>query len=208
MIDKGLGTPKRMYERVRGRLSDLTGVRENWSFIVQQYSRRSLTRETDRFPALSGLTKAVEDRGLGRFVAGLWTENLPRCLAWICSKGGVRTDVYVAPSWSWASIAGGHPIAYRMLHEEFDNSLNYLEILDVTFELAGPNPTGAIRSGYLVVRGRAVLAKLWLSRTGNVARLQRGEWESEVTLDISRRHSEPKHTLDFQEVYCLLILHL
>jgi hypothetical protein len=206
MIRGAPPTPKQLYERSRGKVSDSLAIRESWSYIVQQYTLRCLKVESDRFPALSGLTKAFEDQGLGRFVAGLWTKDLPLWLTWIYRKGGARTKAYVAPSWSWASIVGGDGIHYSFdLFDPQSKRISALEILNVACELAGPDPTGAIRSGYLVVRGTAVLAELWPNCTGHKGRVQRGGWESEVYLDISRHQPESAQASGIQEVYCLLI---
>jgi hypothetical protein len=71
--------------------------------IISQYSGRYLTEEGDRFPALPGLAKFFEKRGLGTFIAGLWTKDLPLWLTW--SYFGLadeartaRQNIYVALS--------------------------------------------------------------------------------------------------------------
>ena len=52
-----------------------------WYGIVKEYSTRSLTKATDRLPALSGLAakinKKLED---DQYIAGLWREDLERGL--------------------------------------------------------------------------------------------------------------------------------
>ncbi|PMD28913.1 HET-domain-containing protein [Hyaloscypha variabilis F] len=82
-----------------------------WPRIVEEYENRGingrfLTHETDKFPALSGLAKEFKNMGLGDYVAGMWTTELPLRLGWRCRSVGVgpRTDVYLAPTWSWASL--------------------------------------------------------------------------------------------------------
>jgi hypothetical protein len=168
--------------------------------------------ETNRFPAISGLAQAFQNRGLGRYVAGLWTEDLPLWLIWCRHTGFVskrRTDIYVAPSWSWASLAGGTPVYFNYFALiYYQPSGNHLKILDVACEPVGPDLTGAIRSGYLIIRGRAVPADLWsVNSSGmeNDCRVQRGGWEAEVTLDMIRHHPESNDVLCPQEVNCLLV---
>ncbi|PMD43096.1 HET-domain-containing protein, partial [Hyaloscypha variabilis F] len=104
MIHKEAVTQKRVYERARKETSN-SELMYHWAKLVSKYTTRFLTIETDRFPAISGLTSAFENQGLGEYVAGLWTKDLSIWLAWR-PKRGKRTDVYVAPSWSWASLAG------------------------------------------------------------------------------------------------------
>jgi hypothetical protein len=48
-----------------------------WARLLKHYASRKLTKETDRFPALSGLAKLFQTKGLGDYVAGLWTGQLP-----------------------------------------------------------------------------------------------------------------------------------
>lgn len=61
-------------------------VAELWLYMVANYSRRSITMESDRFPALQGLAK--EFRGLigGRYLAGLWQNDLANGLMWTPSR--------------------------------------------------------------------------------------------------------------------------
>jgi hypothetical protein len=91
----GGDTPKQGYEQVRLGSSDLNQVLESWADIINQYSTRRLTVETNVFPALSGLVKAFLDRGLGDFVAGVWTDNLPLWLTWKSSAPTAARNKYV-----------------------------------------------------------------------------------------------------------------
>ena len=40
--------------------------------MVEEYSLRGLTTETDRLPAISGLARRMEDPGLGEYLSGIW----------------------------------------------------------------------------------------------------------------------------------------
>ncbi|RYP08513.1 hypothetical protein DL764_001844 [Monosporascus ibericus] len=61
---------------------DISAVWDLWQKLVEAYSARSLTYETDRLPALSGVASRVH-RQLGfRYLAGLWKEGLPANLCW------------------------------------------------------------------------------------------------------------------------------
>ena len=99
-----------------------------WFKISNQYSERTLTKWTDRLPALSGLAKkfmasdvtAVPSQpgqalkfnqlSLGGYLAGLWSATLGKGLYWqVDYTPGKRIstkDTYIAPSWSWASVSG------------------------------------------------------------------------------------------------------
>ncbi|KAH7316886.1 heterokaryon incompatibility protein-domain-containing protein [Stachybotrys elegans] len=82
-----------------------------WWDLVERYAPLNLTHRTDRLPALSGLAKQMaKKRASSRYIAGMWEDSLDADLLW--SRRGsswpatkpVNSSVYVAPSWSWASI--------------------------------------------------------------------------------------------------------
>ncbi|KAK5652331.1 hypothetical protein OQA88_10523, partial [Cercophora sp. LCS_1] len=65
-----------------------TAILETWSFLVQEYARLSLTHETDRLPALSGIASAVHSmlNANGTYLAGIWSSQLPQALCWVPSS--------------------------------------------------------------------------------------------------------------------------
>jgi hypothetical protein len=79
-----------------------------WMEVVAALSKRKLTYESDRLPALSGLVGCLQEKGFGEYVAGLWLEELPRQLLWVVDnyQKACRPDTYRGPSWSFASIEG------------------------------------------------------------------------------------------------------
>lgn len=80
--------------------------RDYWWTIVEEYSRRKLTRISDRLPALAGLTEFFQTRTGDFPVAGLWREDLLFGILWHVrepKKLGMPSSL---PSWSWASIEG------------------------------------------------------------------------------------------------------
>ncbi|KAK4221816.1 heterokaryon incompatibility protein-domain-containing protein [Podospora fimiseda] len=77
--------------------------------LVEQYTKRQLTVPSDTLPAFSGIAQrfcpVMGDDG---YVAGLWTSDIIFGLCWRTSFGpGKRTEVYRAPSCSWASMEHG-----------------------------------------------------------------------------------------------------
>ncbi|KAF4458665.1 heterokaryon incompatibility [Fusarium albosuccineum] len=87
-----------------------------WRYIVERYTRRGLTVETDKLPAIGGLAArfplneiSKEDQSVpdNCYVAGLWKDDLLRGMCWEIDQyyplaGAPST--YMAPSWSWASV--------------------------------------------------------------------------------------------------------
>jgi hypothetical protein len=97
--------------------------RDRWYGLVEDYSSRNLSNETDKLPALAGLaSKFSEEQSPGNYLAGIWSDHLPSALLWrtvslhdrnrdqlISPLPAVlprRPQVYRAPSWSWSSIDG------------------------------------------------------------------------------------------------------
>jgi hypothetical protein len=94
-------------------------VAATWRKAVMEYSGKSLTYDKDRLPAIEGVARDMQRRCaekevLERYLAGLWSEDLPLGLLWHTRydilSGEVqkrRPDAYRAPSWSWTSVEGG-----------------------------------------------------------------------------------------------------
>ncbi|KAM7185866.1 HET domain containing protein [Naviculisporaceae sp. PSN 640] len=73
-----------------------------WSRIIEEYTRRRLTFEKDRLVALEGASKQLQRLGVGRYVAGMFINDMPRCLLWSVDELCAR-NLITAPSWSWVS---------------------------------------------------------------------------------------------------------
>lgn len=153
-----------------GGLNDLKS-HENWDRVVETYSNGLLTKETDKLVAISGLARAnyafhelvrqPRDNG-PRYLAGMWnSKDLFRQLCWSVRSDdtthlSLRTQSYVAPSWSWACLTGkvGFP------------DLDFMEWYRCAVcreAYASPrmaNELGPVRSGYLLMEGLLRLAVL------------------------------------------------
>jgi hypothetical protein len=82
-----------------------------WHQVIEAYSARKLTFETDRMIALSSAAQRIEKIVAGTFAFGLFAEDIPRSLLWYAVRPGkrpvkaVRRDRVVGlPTWSWASV--------------------------------------------------------------------------------------------------------
>lgn len=109
----------------------LNAARVLWHRLVEEYSTRHLTRETDRLIAIQGLASMLGEVREDRYYAGLWGGTLREDMLWKAQDGQVRLEhgcdcmpkksnhfedlkprrqldeseswQAVAPSWSWAS---------------------------------------------------------------------------------------------------------
>ena len=89
----------------------IESLRKTWLYIVQNYSTRNLTFQSDKFVAISGIARRMHMLlGDDTYLAGLWEKNLLQGLLWLADRKGKRNTEYVAPSWSWACMIT--PVSY------------------------------------------------------------------------------------------------
>lgn len=90
-------------------------VQLQWQSILRSYSAKKLTVSTDKLPAISAIANQFSTFAIaGKYLAGLWSCNLPSSLLWKVPKAshvniiGTLDDnnniAYSAPTWSWASV--------------------------------------------------------------------------------------------------------
>jgi hypothetical protein len=82
-------------------------VYSSWRSIVQNYSRRSLTKQPDLLPAIRSIAEDMTASINQTYIpcAGMWKEHLGHDLLWQVDDGPVSSPAaYRAPSWSWASL--------------------------------------------------------------------------------------------------------
>ena len=131
--------------------SDLYG---DWYHLVTAYSRRDLTKDGDKLPALSGLAHRRQMVLKDQYLAGLWRLNLLRELCWhkeSVEGPSTRPPQYRAPTWSWAALNCPVTLSFRFLHypsNEFE-----VELLHASVDTLGLDPLGAVKSGFLKLAG-------------------------------------------------------
>ncbi|KAF7675762.1 hypothetical protein GT037_006481 [Alternaria burnsii] len=93
-------------------VSQLGGSREaveQWCMIIEDYSQRAMAIESDKLPAIAALAGKFAPV-LGEYYAGIWKDSFVSQLMWKRLgqlELGRRSDIYRAPSWSWASLDDG-----------------------------------------------------------------------------------------------------
>jgi len=135
-----------------------------WHKLIGLYGRLILTKDNDRLPALSGLAKFCQSQGAGKYLAGLWEDDLLKSLVWhIRTDERVqRWDEYMAPSWSPFSVGyikrwdglieAGYWYCYdEGYHERWGEP--QAKILEAHCDPTGKDPTGAVKDGFLFLRG-------------------------------------------------------
>ena len=175
------------------------GFDQVWEAIVNQYTGLSLTKETDKLMALSGVASFLRPDADARYLAGLWSSNLELSLLWNCTGHGRRPETYQAPSWSWASLIGsvsaGNPTG-----EDFETIR--LEVLEAwTVPIA--SKMGPVSDGLLRVRSRLCRVQLGWNDfaehgAGQIMHFDVGNLEDDYDFVFPDIAEEP-----LTDVYCL-----
>lgn len=78
-----------------------------WYHVIGIYGCLSLTKITDKLPAIAGIARQVQLRTGDVYLSGLWKSDIERGLQWYYQPASVLTKPSSsrsrAPSWSWAS---------------------------------------------------------------------------------------------------------
>ncbi|KAK5121834.1 hypothetical protein LTR85_004709 [Meristemomyces frigidus] len=131
-----------------------------WSRLMEEYSRKFLTYDTDNRPACSAIAKvfhASAGADLGSYCAGLWEHSLPMTLCWWRDPGPFgKRGSYCAPTWSWASIQA--PVLWPLM-SIYGGGVD-ARVLDVDCRAEGSDPFGRVSSGFLKLDARGLPARL------------------------------------------------
>jgi hypothetical protein len=119
-----------------------------WGSILLRYSNLSITRPSDKLPALSGLATLAE-RVLGhRYLYGIWNFNLPYGLFWQpVHRPMVQAIEWRAPSWSWAALDGA--VMFDKYFPEKDSRIGLIDGSDDSQLRGWIRITGKIHSCYV-----------------------------------------------------------
>jgi Heterokaryon incompatibility protein (HET) len=117
--------------------------------------------------ALMNLLLDADNRGVGHYVAGLWTETFISDLAWSFDGSVKRKAQGFAPTWSWASAGG--PVKYKYKDEVADWKTYDLhmavrtKVEDITCVPASRFfPTGPLSSASAVLTGPLAEVELFV----------------------------------------------
>jgi Heterokaryon incompatibility protein (HET) len=194
----------------RGNLKSPLG---EWHQLVKIYTHRALTLPTDRLPAISGIAERYARILRDEYVCGLWRSTLPQELLWTRSalaELSSRPLEYQGPSWSWAAINSAVRLYSRAITKAFEVVECHVEPLSKDAKF------GAVRSGYLKVRGYVRPVK-WI-RNSNIANtrqydsFRRGdvagpdaEIAASMTIDSLENEFTAKDQIESVNVFLLVV---
>lgn len=157
-------------------------ISSTWCELVQDYTRRSLTYQSDVLVGIGALAREFHHEhgnALGQYIAGIWEKDARNGLLWLTSEApGSRSPMLPrnsggphAPSWSWASVPSKvsfhtKPETYIKSDysgkESWERSFRprwYCEILSHHITLKSElDPFGAVKEGSLSIQ--ALLRRL------------------------------------------------
>jgi hypothetical protein len=116
------------------RLGEVT--HKTWLDLVEEYTRRDITRPSDRLPAMAATMRRIAKVRGWSPLWGMWANAPVDSLAWETERWNgpgskhlcrVRPGFY-APTWSWASLEG--PVSYGQvsLTDHYDPVVDDLEV--------------------------------------------------------------------------------
>ncbi|KAI1654949.1 HET-domain-containing protein [Daldinia decipiens] len=170
-----------------------------WGNIIEAYLLKDVTYDTDRLPALAGIAQLFYERGLGRYVNGLWETSLLSYLFWGVNWLFVQSHKVIAkrntdkevPSWSWISVSGS-----------FDASkaaVEGIEILHISYIPEVSRPLAEVCAKNITIRGLLYQARAWVPsdyitgklgildprRFVQVAETREEDWYVDVTSELT-----------------------
>jgi hypothetical protein len=101
---------KMLYTSISASTATESQILDSWLELITEYCKLKLTKQMDRLPAISGLASRIARRLPSEYLAGLWSQDLPRALCWLKESGNqnkypsFRDPHANVPSWSWASV--------------------------------------------------------------------------------------------------------
>ena len=121
-----------------------------------------LTKEADRLVALAGVAAdyaASREWDASAYVASMWRETLELSLFWARDESVQEsslqlTSQYVAPSFSWASLARQVAFGWSAANRIAQVRRSYFRVTGVYLKYGSTDRLGLLREGsYLIVKG-------------------------------------------------------
>jgi hypothetical protein len=140
---------------------------DKWNDIAEQFMCRSLTKDFDALPALSGLARVFQHVLKDEYCAGLWKKDILSALMWNRSPrypadSSTRFDLarssdYLAPSWSWTSILGKQSSMsnnWQTREALHVSAHSVTKVVSLRMFPKGADPFGQVTGGELVIHTR------------------------------------------------------
>jgi hypothetical protein len=166
-----------------------------WSWIVEEYTSRSLTHYEDKAVAISGIAQKIHQKCGDEYVAGMWHTDLAIQLCWfIDDTTQDRFPMYIAPTWSWLSTLGR--VSYPRSNPSYrsGNELIWISKLEHQLQFHSTDIFGMITAGSLLLTCNLLLG-VELQPGGMLFPNNRKELKCAIYLDTSSKPSHEIHAL-------------
>ncbi|KAI1374788.1 HET-domain-containing protein [Hypoxylon crocopeplum] len=126
-----------------------------WRKFIEFYCSLSLTYQTDKLPALSGLARQMGEHRPGTsYLAGLWSDSLDLDLLWMpYGSEHAQEREYLSPSWSWACSSRRIIYPGKWRPEEKRPSVKVIEtyfgLIEASCTARTVDPNGQVIDGHL-----------------------------------------------------------
>lgn len=133
--------------------------KQEWWDLAENYSRRALTYENDKLPAIAGVLQFYEKRFNTLPLLGLWEDSLASDLAWTPDsllEESLRSRVPGLPSWTWLSFRG--EITKPL--EAVPYARNTLSLFDWSFQWTDQPFVSTLTSSSLILKARTTTITL------------------------------------------------
>lgn len=148
----------------------LTQLRAMWRQIVQEFSKRDLSFESDRIAAMAGVTSTFESLLTDQPLLGLWQMDLYEGLMWTLEtthkNKAITSSLDNIPSWSWLSVRA--PVSYHYFwwrNNPMKESISYcnqskIDVITASVSWMGTPQTSGVKDSTLILRGTIFKASL------------------------------------------------
>ncbi|KAJ4301916.1 hypothetical protein N0V90_004012 [Kalmusia sp. IMI 367209] len=173
-----------------------------WKAIVEEFTSRRLSYNTDKLPALAAIAEVAGSLGNDKYVAGLWKKYLLPQLLWRVSDPAtafrpLNDDSAHHPTWSWTSVNG--QVDMWPFFFEHPAGKPIAQVLECDTELVhNIVPYGRLKSTKLVIRGW--LQPITLGADGKTANLRRRTTKNDGAIDIQLDHLSERANSDTETI--------
>ncbi|KAG4432366.1 hypothetical protein IFR05_012148 [Cadophora sp. M221] len=162
---------------------------QRWYDMIEGYSARKLSFESDRFPALSGLASIYAEHESQQYLAGIWWGDALYGLYWSPTAHLLKKpELYVAPSWSWASVVGSVAFHNAKSPDVELGPMRSVTLIDYDIQHRGANNFGQIDGGW--IRLQAPLAAIECLDQNNAAGFSGAVDEDDIRFDFEKPAGE------------------
>ncbi|KAK2764951.1 hypothetical protein FQN54_008650 [Arachnomyces sp. PD_36] len=141
-------------------------VYRKWLEVVAGYATLSITKPSDRLPALSATARIISRNMGSDYLAGIWRASLMEGLLWFVKGRPSRprpvAKGWRAPSWSWASLDAPEGLEFMLPGAQFSTSFQG-KIEHAECVLAGGNELGEVKSGFIRLKA-SLGSTFWSTR--------------------------------------------